>query len=271
MMMKMELKNSLELIDQQGNVNTQKKQEEEEEEEEIIKKQGGEGGKHELLHVLAVDDSLIDRKLLEKLLTVSSYQVTCVESGDKALEYLGLLHNNNNSNAEIISDSTTSSCASCTCTASSSSSSSSSQTSKQELQGSKVNLIMTDYSMPGMSGYDLLKIVKGSSWKDVPVVVMSSENEPSRINMCLEGGAKEFLLKPVKLSDLRKLQSQLLISHSEYPSDDEEKIKIPTNLVDEINKNNESTITNNSNNKRKAMSPDISQLRPELVKDIVVS
>ncbi|XP_060668791.1 two-component response regulator ORR4-like [Ziziphus jujuba] len=73
------------------------------------------------------------------------------------------------------------------------------------LQGSKVNLIMTDYCMPGMSGYDLLKRVKGSSWKDVPVVIMSSENVPSRINMCLEGGAEEFLLKPVQLSDLKKL------------------------------------------------------------------
>lgn len=29
---------------------------------------------------------------------------------------------------------------------------------------------------------------------------------------CLEGGAEEFLLKPVKLSDLRKLHSQLINS-----------------------------------------------------------
>ncbi|KAH7521587.1 hypothetical protein FEM48_Zijuj07G0049100 [Ziziphus jujuba var. spinosa] len=57
------------------------------------------------------------------------------------------------------------------------------------LQGSKVNLIMTDYCMPGMSGYDLLKRVKGSSWKDVPVVIMSSENVPSRINIKEDGVA----------------------------------------------------------------------------------
>ncbi|RVX22595.1 Two-component response regulator ORR4 [Vitis vinifera] len=83
------------------------------------------------------------------------------------------------------------------------------------MQGLKVNLIMTDYCMPGMSGYDLLKRVKGSSWKDVPVVVMSSENVPSRINMCLEGGAEDFLLKPVQLSDWRSfnlIYSNLLAS-----------------------------------------------------------
>lgn len=29
-----------------------------------------------------------------------------------------------------------------------------------EMQGTKVNMIMTDYCMPGMSGYDLLKRLK---------------------------------------------------------------------------------------------------------------
>ncbi|KAE8701779.1 Two-component response regulator ARR8 [Hibiscus syriacus] len=152
----------------------QKQGEEEEEEEEEERRR---------FHVLAVDDSVIDRKLLEKLLKAFSCQVTCLESGEKALEYLGLLHNST--------------------TAASSS---------QQHQALNVNLIMTDFSMPGTSGYDLLKRVKGSSWKDVPVVVMSSENVPSRISMCLEGGAEEFMLKPLQLSDLHKIQAHLLKS-----------------------------------------------------------
>ncbi|XP_055960784.1 two-component response regulator ORR9-like [Mercurialis annua] len=147
---------------------------------------------HQHFHVLAVDDSALDRKLLERLLKVSSYQVTFVECGEKVLEYLEL------DNLEDI-------------TAPSSPSSSSfniSQPTQQEEM--KVNLIMTDYSMPGMSGYDLLKRIQSSSWKDVPVVVMSSENIPSRITMCLEGGAEEFLLKPLQLSDVKKLQPRFL-------------------------------------------------------------
>ncbi|XP_059453261.1 two-component response regulator ORR9-like [Corylus avellana] len=151
-------------------------------------------------HVLAVDDSLIERKILERLLRESSCKVTCVDSGDKALEYLRLLDTQE-------TDSTASS--------------SSTQSSQQE--GLKVNLIMTDYSMPGMSGYDLLKRVKGSSWKDIPVVVMSSENVPSRISMCLQEGAEEFLLKPLQLTDLNKLQPHLLKSlvHSNQDTDND--------------------------------------------------
>ncbi|CAL0315486.1 unnamed protein product [Lupinus luteus] len=134
----------------------------------------------EHFHVLVVDDSVIDRKLLERLLRDSSCKVTFLESGDKALKYLGL-HNASSTSSD---------------------------------HGMKVNLIMTDYCMPGMSGYDLLKRIKlqESTLRDIPVVIMSSENTPSRISMCLEEGAEEFLLKPLQLSDLKRLQPYFMKS-----------------------------------------------------------
>ncbi|KAL0365889.1 UNVERIFIED_CONTAM: Two-component response regulator ORR4 [Sesamum radiatum] len=221
--------------------------------------------KQQHFHVLAVDDSHIDRKLLERLLTVSSYQVTCVDSGDKALEYLGLLHiEENNESCERSSSSTTVSCAS------------PSKSSQQEI--SKVNLIMTDYSMPGISGYDLLKRIKESTWKDIPVVVMSSENVPSRINMCLEGGAEEFLLKPVKLSDLRKLHSHLLNTVGHEDDSTTSVCNIDNTNKDDTendNNNNNNCSNNNNTNKRKTFSTtssslDLSDRRPR-VQELPVS
>jgi len=136
-------------------------------------------------HVLAVDDSVIDRKLIEMLLKTSSYQVTTVDSGSKALEVLGLRDEGDES--------------------------ASPSSSSRDHQEVGVNLIITDYCMPGMTGYDLLMRVKGSSsLKDIPVVIMSSENVPARINRCLEDGAEEFFLKPVKLADMKKLKSHLV-------------------------------------------------------------
>ncbi|XP_055804230.1 two-component response regulator ORR10-like [Solanum dulcamara] len=127
-------------------------------------------------HVLAVDDSIIDRKLIERLLKTSSYQVTVVDSGSKALEFLGLLSHEENEVREV-----------------------------------GVNLIITDYSMPEMTGYDLLRKIKGSSYlKDIPVIIMSSENVPSRINRCLEEGAEEFFLKPVQQSDVNRIRPHLM-------------------------------------------------------------
>ncbi|KAI3720934.1 hypothetical protein L2E82_31933 [Cichorium intybus] len=129
-------------------------------------------------HVLAVDDNLIDRKLVEKLLKSSSCRVTTAENGMRALEYLGLRETHQQSNFSG--------------------------------NGSKVNMIITDYCMPGMSGYELLQKIKESSiLKEVPVIIMSSENIPTRINECLEMGAEMFMLKPLKLSDVKKLRHQL--------------------------------------------------------------
>nr|KYP41806.1 Two-component response regulator ARR6 [Cajanus cajan] len=42
------------------------------------------------LHVLVIDDSHVDRKVIEHLLKISSCKVTVVESGSMALQYLGL-------------------------------------------------------------------------------------------------------------------------------------------------------------------------------------
>ncbi|KAL3637173.1 Two-component response regulator arr9 [Castilleja foliolosa] len=138
-------------------------------------------------HVLAVDDSLIDRKLIERLLKTSSFQVTTVDSGSKALEFLGVYEDvsSGNSNEAFVSPKI-----------------------HQEVE---VNLVITDYCMPGMTGYDLLKKIKESSFlRDIPVVIMSSENVPSRINRCLEEGAEEFFLKPVRLSDVNKLRPHMM-------------------------------------------------------------
>ncbi|CAI9754621.1 unnamed protein product [Fraxinus pennsylvanica] len=131
----------------------------------------------EELHVLAVDDCLVDRKVIERLLKISSCKVTAVESGTRALQYLGL----------------------------------DGEKSSVGFDGLKVNLIMTDYSMPGMTGYELLKKIKSSSnLREIPVVIMSSEKVLARIDRCLEEGAEEFLVKPVKLSDVKRLRDIIL-------------------------------------------------------------
>ncbi|KAK4761425.1 hypothetical protein SAY87_029309 [Trapa incisa] len=205
-------------------------------------------------HVLAVDDSLIDRKLIERLLKTSSYQVTTVDSGSKALEFLGFREEDEQSSSDYPSISPSS----------------------QRVV--EVNLIITDYCMPGMTGYDLLKKIKeSSSLRNIPVVIMSSENVPSRVSRCLEEGAEEFFLKPVKLSDMSRLRPHMkrtkLIPQKPEPEKDEkqEEELEPENkhqIQQQSNSNyHPQTQSNTSNNKRKAaveeaISPDITTRRP---------
>ncbi|KAK7301400.1 hypothetical protein RJT34_12263 [Clitoria ternatea] len=188
--------------------------------EELVNSQKVKQQEQQHFHVLVVDDSVIDRKLLERLLRDSSCKATFVDSGDKALRYLGLDNASSTSSSESF-----------------------------QQNGIKVNLIMTDYCMPGMSGYDLLKRIKGSLWKDVPVVIMSSENVQSRISMCLEGGAKEFLLKPLQLSDLKKLQPHFLKFFDNSNGEESTERSITSHNDNNNNKHS------NSVNKRKALPP----------------
>ncbi|EAZ06813.1 hypothetical protein OsI_29056 [Oryza sativa Indica Group] len=69
-----------------------------------------------------------------------------------------------------------------------------------------VNMIVSDYCMPDMTGYDLLMEVKKSpKLAHLPVVIASSDNIPERIRKCLDGGAKDYILKPVKIVDLPRI------------------------------------------------------------------
>ncbi|TKV99197.1 hypothetical protein SEVIR_8G028600v4 [Setaria viridis] len=175
-------------------------------------------------HVLAVDDSLPDRKLIERLLKTSSFHVTTVDSGSKALEFLGI-HGEDSSPVSVHED---------------------------QLEVA-VNLIITDYCMPGMTGYDLLKKIKeSSSLRDIPVVIMSSENIPSRINRCLEEGADEFFLKPVRLSDMSKLKPHILKSRCKEHYQEQHQ-QSDSNSNECSNPTNDSSSSDNSSSrKRKA-------------------
>ncbi|XP_068659521.1 two-component response regulator ORR9-like isoform X3 [Aristolochia californica] len=184
-------------------------------------------------HVLAVDDSLIDRKLIERLLKTSSYQVTAVDSGSKALEFLGLADEERNNDQPSVSP---------------------------DHQEVEVNLIITDYCMPGMTGYDLLKKVKhqSSSLKDIPVVIMSSEDVPSRINRCLEEGAEEFFLKPVQLSDMKRLIPHLLKSKPKEQQQSEPQQQLLQSQSSPQHQQQQQQ-QQQTNNKRKAMDEGLSQ------------
>ncbi|XP_047077070.1 two-component response regulator ORR2-like [Lolium rigidum] len=130
------------------------------------------GGEGEAVRVLVVDDSPVDRRVVELLLRnhAAGFHVTTVDSGKKAMELLGL----NNAQGKRRS----------------------------------IDMVLTDYCMPEMTGYDLLQAIKAlGSANPIPVVVMSSENEPQRISRCLTAGAEDYIVKPLRKKDVQRLRN----------------------------------------------------------------
>lgn len=60
------------------------------------------------------------------------------------------------------------------------------------------DVILTDYAMPGLTGYDLVRGVRADAAFDaVPIFVVSSENAPEILNRMESAGANGWFPKPI--------------------------------------------------------------------------
>ena len=71
-------------------------------------------------------------------------------------------------------------------------------------EGNEPALIISDIRMPKMTGSEFLAYLKSNSlFKDIPVVMLSSEESTTeRVNL-LEAGAEDFILKPFNPMELK--------------------------------------------------------------------
>ncbi|MBP7564264.1 MAG: response regulator [Candidatus Cloacimonetes bacterium] len=72
-----------------------------------------------------------------------------------------------------------------------------------EEKSNEINLILLDWNMPGMNGYDLLKIIKSSDrFKHIPVMMVTTEGERKNVIKAIQSGADNYLTKPFTPEDL---------------------------------------------------------------------
>ncbi|KAJ1281932.1 hypothetical protein BS78_03G011300 [Paspalum vaginatum] len=73
-----------------------------------------------------------------------------------------------------------------------------------------VDLVLTEYCMPGMTGYDLLlEMQESPTLNHIPVVIACTDIIPERINECLNEGAQEYIIKPLKIADVPRILSYI--------------------------------------------------------------
>ena len=71
-------------------------------------------------------------------------------------------------------------------------------------EGNSVDLILSDYTMPEMNGYDLLIMIKQNEFlKNIPVIFLSGEDSSNTRISLLEAGADDFILKPFNPLELK--------------------------------------------------------------------
>jgi two-component system chemotaxis response regulator CheY len=69
----------------------------------------------------------------------------------------------------------------------------------------EVDLVVSDWNMPKMTGIDLLKAVRsGSGLKELPFLMVTSEADRDKIMEAVQAGVNQYIVKPFNVSQLEE-------------------------------------------------------------------
>jgi two-component system chemotaxis response regulator CheY len=80
-----------------------------------------------------------------------------------------------------------------------------------EKEGADISLILLDWNMPEMDGITFLKKIKSDErFKNIPVTMLTTEGEKTKMIEAVKAGAKNYLTKPFTQENLiTKIQESL--------------------------------------------------------------
>lgn len=124
--------------------------------------------------VLYIDDDLMYRSLVKRILRKSFRDITVKHSAEDALDLLNSLSAEND--GSVLPD-----------------------------------IILLDLNLNGMDGLSLLKKLKSTeTYRDIPVVIYSSDDDKDTQLKCLRAGAADFISKPVEWEILAERLTRLV-------------------------------------------------------------
>jgi two-component system chemotaxis response regulator CheY len=78
----------------------------------------------------------------------------------------------------------------------------------KKLSSEKIDVILADINMPIMDGLKLVSLVRSNpSYKDIPVIMITTEGAEEDKNRALAIGANAYLTKPIQTQELMRLIS----------------------------------------------------------------
>ena len=82
------------------------------------------------------------------------------------------------------------------------------------LAGGRPDMMVLDINMPEVSGLDMLEFLRRrKEWKDLPIIMLTSEAADTMVDRALQMGADGYVMKPVTIEELEKVMSQAFYRH----------------------------------------------------------
>lgn len=88
------------------------------------------------------------------------------------------------------------------------------------------DLILVDYMMPEINGHDFIELVrKLPGYQDIPIIMVTTEDEKDVRTRALQLGATEFLAKPIDVTECRiRMRNLLNLRHAQVLLKDKAKL-----------------------------------------------
>jgi len=74
-----------------------------------------------------------------------------------------------------------------------------------EKEEGNIDLILLDWNMPGMNGYELLLELKSDEkYYNIPIMMVTTEGQKESIIAAVKAGASNYMIKPFAIDELAK-------------------------------------------------------------------
>ena len=86
--------------------------------------------------------------------------------------------------------------------------------------GRNVDIILSDWSMPGMTGLEFLQFVRATEGlKSIPFVMITAEGQREQILAAIQAGVSSYLVKPFSLAQFQDKLKGVWIKLNSNPAD----------------------------------------------------
>jgi two-component system chemotaxis response regulator CheY len=80
-----------------------------------------------------------------------------------------------------------------------------------QLDGKKINLIISDVNMPNMDGITMVKEIKKlPNYKFTPIIMLTTESASNKMQEGKDAGVRAWMVKPFKPTDMLDAVSKLV-------------------------------------------------------------